>query len=112
MTFLRPSLALPFAAAAALFSLLASRFSEPEHAADDRTLGRCMAAAFFRTCCIFYCVAQGGWTDRIGHGNAYKFSYVSGGRVGMPLHFPDVIWLFRLPDIELPLQKHVIAPKP
>ena len=40
------SLVFPFAnAAAALFSILASRFSDPEHAADDRTLGRCMPAA-------------------------------------------------------------------
>ena len=50
LTPLRPSLALSFAAT--LFSVLASRFSEPEYAADARTLGRCMtaAAAFFRAC--------------------------------------------------------------
>ena len=51
---MRASLVFPLAAAAAaaadfaaeaaaLFSILAARFSDPELAADDRTLGRCMA---------------------------------------------------------------------
>ena len=60
------SLVFPFAnAAAALFSILASRFSDPEHAADDRTLGRCMLVATCcqlsrRYCCMIYDVVQGG----------------------------------------------------
>ena len=75
-TCIRASLVLPLAAAAAaaaaaadfaaeaaaLFSILAARFSDPELAADDRTLGRCMALSHVESfyCCKIYYVIQGG----------------------------------------------------
>ena len=57
---MRASLVFPLAAAAAaaaaaaeaaaLFSILEARFSDPELAADDRTLGRCMALSVPNAC--------------------------------------------------------------
>ena len=103
---MRASLVFPLAAAAAaaadfaaeaaaLFSILAARFSEPELAADDRTLGRCMALSHVESfyCCEIYYVVQGGpetlylvwflwdwlsvWVFKLGHQNIYSFPYKS-----------------------------------